>query len=105
MEVELKTLLEWSGTVLGLIGALLLAMNTRASRWGWVAFLGANICVAGFALEIGANGLLMQQLGFTATSLLGILRSDFALAQSFRAWRRMWFKSTLISRSAVNRLE
>ena len=47
--------LEWIGAVLGL--------------------LGANVAMTGFALSIGAHGLLVQQLGFTATTLLGLHRS------------------------------
>lgn len=66
--------LEWSGAVLGLLGALLLATHSSLSRFGWVAFLGANLTMIGFALSIDANGLLVQQLGFTATSLLGLHR-------------------------------
>jgi len=31
--------------------------------------------MTGFALAIGAHGLLVQQLGFTATTLLGLRRS------------------------------
>lgn len=30
-----------------------------------------------FAISIGANGLLVQQLGFTATTLLGLRRSGW----------------------------
>jgi hypothetical protein len=58
---------EWTGTVLGLLGAFLLATNSRISRYGWVAF--------GFALGIHANGLLLQQVGFMATSLLALYRA------------------------------
>ena len=67
--------LEWIGAVLGLLGAFLLATHTSISRYGWLAYLGANIAMTGFALAIGAHGLLVQQLGFTATTVLGIHRS------------------------------
>lgn len=67
--------LEWSGSLFGLTGALLLATNSRLSRYGWVAFLIANFCMLGFAAEGRHWGLLTQQAGFTATSILGILRS------------------------------
>ena len=69
--------LEWSGCILGLGGAAVLATNTSASRYGWIAFLMANFAVIGFARMIRAHGLLVQQCGFMLTSLLGIYRAFF----------------------------
>ncbi len=71
--------LEWTGCVLGLLGAFLLATNTSVSRWGWVSFLLANFAVIAFARRIQANGLLVQQLGFFATSALGLYRAFWPL--------------------------
>jgi hypothetical protein len=67
--------LEWIGAISGLVGAFLLATHTHISRYGWVAFLAANIALIGFSIGIGRNGLLLQQIGFMATSLLGIYRA------------------------------
>jgi len=67
--------LEWAGCGLGLLGATLLATNTSVSRYGWIAFLIANVAVIGFARGIRAHGLLVQQLGFMATSVLGLVRA------------------------------
>lgn len=67
--------LEWVGCLLGLVGAFALASNTKASRYGWWAFLGANIAMIGFAMTIKADGLLLQQVGFMGTSLLGLYRA------------------------------
>ncbi|APW48694.1 hypothetical protein RA876_19340 (plasmid) [Rhodoferax antarcticus] len=66
---------EWTGTVFGLLGAFLLATNSRVSRYGWLAFLVANFAMTGLAIGINANGLLIQQIGFTAMSLLGLYRA------------------------------
>lgn len=66
---------EWTGCALGLLGAFLLATDTSVSRYGWVAFLVANVAVIVFARGIRANGLLLQQTGFMATSLLGLYRA------------------------------
>lgn len=71
---EVRLLCEWSGSLLGLLGAFLLATNTKASKYGWFAFLAANVAMIAFAILIDARGLLLQQVGFTATSLLGIYR-------------------------------
>lgn len=68
------TALEWMGAMLGLTGAFLLATNSRMSRYGWLAFLAANLLMMAFAALIERNGLLLQQVGFTATSLLGLYR-------------------------------
>jgi hypothetical protein len=70
---------EWAGSILGLLGAFLLATHSPVSRYGWIAFLGANAAMIAFALGIQAWGLLLQQVGFTCTSVLGLCR----------AWRRL----------------
>jgi hypothetical protein len=66
---------EWTGALLGLLGAFLLATHSRVSRYGWLAYLGANVAMSAFAAAIGAHGLLIRQLGFTVTTLLGLYRS------------------------------
>jgi hypothetical protein len=69
-----KTMLEWGGSLTGLLGAGLLALNASISGFGFVAFLISNLAWIGFALSIRAYGLLMMQLGFTVTSVVGIAR-------------------------------
>lgn len=39
--------LEIAGTVMGLLGAFLLATHTSFSRYGWLAFLLANFALIG----------------------------------------------------------
>ncbi len=68
-------MLEWLGTGFGLTGALLLATNSRFSRFGWYAYLLANVFMIGFALHIDARGLLLQQCGFLVTTVIGIYRT------------------------------
>ena len=69
---------EWAGSLFGLLGALLLAINNRRfSRYGWVAFLVANIAMFAFAIQIQANGLLLQQIGFAFTSVIGLYQTGF----------------------------
>lgn len=67
--------LEILGSVAGLFGAFLLATHSKVSRYGWIAFLLANLALIGFAIGIERHWFLAQQLGFTATSLLGLARS------------------------------
>lgn len=65
---------EWAGAFLGLVGAGLLASNTPLSKYGWIAFLIANVAMIFFSIQITAWGLFAQQLGFMATSLFGLYR-------------------------------
>ena len=67
-------ILEWTGCGFGLLGAFLVATNTRVSGWGFAAFLVSNLAWIGFASANGLGGLLLQQAGFTLTSLLGLYR-------------------------------
>jgi hypothetical protein len=75
--VNITTTLEWIGCALGLLGAAMLAFNFQYSRYGWFAFLGANVAMISFALLIDKHGLLVSQIGFACTSVLGIWRSGF----------------------------
>jgi hypothetical protein len=68
---------EWAGSLCGLLGAFLLATHTSASRYGWWAFFVANLAMVVFAIGIERYGLLVQQMGFVGTSLLGIYRAGF----------------------------
>lgn len=68
--------LDWAGCITGLTGAYLLASHSaRYSKYGWVSFLLANLLVGAMAALIGRHGLLIQQIGFTGSSLLGMYRS------------------------------
>ena len=64
--------IEWISCGFGLAGAFLVATNSRLSKWGWICFLMSNVGWICYAVSTHANGLLLQQLGFTATSMYGI---------------------------------
>lgn len=68
------TTIEWSGSLLALIGSGLLASNTKASGLGFVFFAVSNIFWMMFAIQTHANGLLFMQCGFLATSIFGVYR-------------------------------
>jgi len=74
MVVTLAGVCEWSASALGLLGAFLLATNSHVSRYGWPAFLVANVAMMIFALQVGAYGLLLQQLGLMGTNFFGLYR-------------------------------
>lgn len=75
---------QWFGCAMGLLGSLLLATNTSHSRFGWIAFLLSNLAWIAYALWADAMGLLLQQIGFTATSLLGIRKWFFQAGPKVR---------------------
>lgn len=75
--MDYATFFEWFGCFAGLLGAFLLATNTAISRYGWVAFAVANVAMIVMAVLNGLHGLLLQQMGFTATSALGLYRAGF----------------------------
>lgn len=64
--------LEWTGSLVGLLGAAMLASGGVNAGRGFVAFLVSNFCWIGFGLLQGATGLVVMQVGFTLTSLVGI---------------------------------
>jgi hypothetical protein len=66
--------LQWIGCAFGVLGAFLLALNTRLSGWGFVSFLVSNGCWIVYGVLADAPGLVAMQTAFTATSLLGIYR-------------------------------
>jgi hypothetical protein len=83
MESLMITFLEWAGSLFGLFGSFLLATNSSFSAYGWVAFSIANVAMICFSMKIRRYGLLVQSLGFTCTSLLGLYRSNLFATLSF----------------------
>jgi len=69
-----RTIAEWGGAFMGLLGAALLATNSDISGWGFVAFLVSNLFWIAFGVLNKTYGLLLMQTGFTLTSILGVYR-------------------------------
>lgn len=66
--------LEWLATLLALSGAALLAAKVEASGWGWVLFLFSNCCWVVWGVIEKRWSIVVMQIGFTPTSVLGIAR-------------------------------
>jgi hypothetical protein len=58
--------------MLGLAGALLLASKTQFAGYGFALFLASNGFWIAFGLVTKAPGLVIMQIGFMVTSLLGV---------------------------------
>ncbi|MEQ1527347.1 MAG: hypothetical protein ABL911_11465 [Gallionella sp.] len=64
--------IDWIGCATGLLGAALLSMNNRYSGWGFVFFLVSNFAWMTFGLITHASSMVLMQIGFTGTSLIGV---------------------------------
>jgi hypothetical protein len=64
--------LEIVSAVLGLSGALLLAVRSRFAGWAFVLWLGSNTGWVVFGALAGHWGLVAQHAGFAITSALGV---------------------------------
>ena len=76
--------LDWIGSALGILGAYVLALNMRVSRYGWIAFLAANVAYIALTKELGIGGMLVQQLAYMGSSLFGFYRSFLAPSRHLR---------------------
>lgn len=77
MKIALKDPEAW-GAYTGIPGAFLLAMNNDFSRYGWALFLASNISWIVFAIRGKYTKLLLQQLAFLGTTLLGLWNTWFS---------------------------
>ncbi|MEX3984146.1 hypothetical protein AB4Y45_34905 [Paraburkholderia sp. EG287A] len=67
-------IVEWGGAVTGLVGASLLAMRLPISGYGFILFLCSNLLWLWFGLRTRAWGMVTMQLGYTVTSVVGVVR-------------------------------
>lgn len=65
-------LVELFAAACGLLGSLLLALKGRAAPWGWVFFALSNVGWLTFSYGHSHWFLLLQQIGFSITSAIGI---------------------------------
>lgn len=67
-------LFEWVGCATGLSGAALLACNKHYSGWGFALFLASNVAWIFFGVLSHTTGIVVMQMGFTVTSIIGVWR-------------------------------
>lgn len=72
MIFNLTRFLEFTGTVCGISGALLLSANFSYSPYGYVLFFFSSMLLAGHARMIRARWLLTLQACFLLTNMNGI---------------------------------
>lgn len=62
----------WIGSLFGLIGSLLLALNMPISGLGFLAYLVSNVAWLYHGFTTRTWSMCVMQIGFTATSFLGV---------------------------------
>lgn len=67
----------WVGSIFGLIGSLLLALHVPYSGYGFLAYLGSNFAWLYHGVKTRTWALVVMQVGFTATSLVGLRNWGF----------------------------
>ncbi len=64
--------MEAAGAMSGLVGAWLIASKCRYSHWAFVVYLCSNACWLMFALAQHHFWMVIQMVGFGASSVFGI---------------------------------
>ena len=67
-------LLEWSGSILAVTGATLLAMHVSFSGWAFVIYLVSSLILLVWGVRKEAYGIAAQNLVFTIINVVGIYR-------------------------------
>lgn len=70
----LQTVVEWTGTVTGVLGAAVVASNTKYSPLGWISFLICSVSMAFYGYMTEAWGLFTLEVCFVLTNLMGLWR-------------------------------
>lgn len=70
--------IETLGSVTGVAGASILALNIPESPWGWVLFSVSNIAWIAFAVKNGLRKMLCMYLVYCVIAALGIWRGLIA---------------------------
>lgn len=63
---------EWSGCLLGILGAVLVAVKSPHARWAWVFWLVSNASWTVYGLATENYALALQQGAFMITSAVGL---------------------------------
>lgn len=68
------TVAEVLGSVLGVIGALMVASNSRATRWAFPVYLVSNVSLLIFGVAGGHWGIAAANAAFALIAIYGICR-------------------------------
>ncbi len=66
--------LKWLGTMAGIAGAGLIALNIPVSGWGFTLFLASSVSWGTAAILMRESSLVLLQAAFTFINIIGIYR-------------------------------
>ena len=66
--------LRWIGTITGVFGAFVLALNIPVSGWGWVLFTISSMSWTVAGLVLKDMSLVVLQAAFVVVDMLGVWR-------------------------------
>lgn len=67
-------ILHWAASITSVLGALLLALNVRISRWGYPLFLVGSVMFLGFAIKAHDEASTFMWAVYTALNVIGFRR-------------------------------
>jgi len=65
---------KWVGTMTGVVGAFILALNIPFSAWGWTLFLFSSLSWTFAAIVMKDMSLAVLQLAFVVVDMIGVWR-------------------------------
>lgn len=68
-------LFQWGACLLGMAGALTNSLGGRIGRATWPLWLVSNLLGLAVLVKLGAHGLVVQQIVYTVTTIMGGIRA------------------------------
>ena len=72
--ISKSDLIEWSGSLLAIVGAILIASNLHLEVLAFCVYLISNLLLVIFSLRGKHYGILIMTLAFVIINLVGIVR-------------------------------
>ena len=65
---------KWTGTLFGVAGAGLIALNLPISGWGFILFLVSSVSWTAAGIMMREHSLILLNAAFTVINLIGVYR-------------------------------
>jgi hypothetical protein len=65
---------QYGGSVLSLLGAIIVSRNNYFSKWGFVIFAFSNLLLGAWAYDVSAWGVFGLNIAFMCINVYGILK-------------------------------
>jgi len=71
---KIDLITEYLGAAFGIVGAILVSINTDISQYGFICFFISSVLLIALSIRKGLHGLLMMQVLFAFINMFGIYR-------------------------------